>query len=94
MDLLPGTQIVYVPEHAEGDEAHPDCERGFVTSLSDDGSFAWCRYWSQAEPGELRTKANSKATLLDFLVVRDTVAQVKVDALIGELYRLGGPLNL
>ena len=52
-----GTQIIYVPSHAEGDTNHPDCEFGFVTSTTTLG--AYCRYWRKGEPGVLRTRANS-----------------------------------
>ena len=71
-----GTQIIYVPMHAEGNTEHSDCEAGFVTSLRKD--FAFCRYWSKHHPGELRTKANSEATPLDCLVVKDTRPQTEV----------------
>ena len=75
--MKPGTQIIYVPMHAEGDTEHPDCQAGFVTSLRDD--FAFCRYWSKHHPGELRTKANSEATPLDCLVIQDTRPQAEVN---------------
>jgi len=73
-----GTQIAYVPMHANGDINHPDVELGFVTSMSDHDT-AFCRYWSKAHPGELRTKANSEATPVDMLVEIQSVAQVTVD---------------
>jgi hypothetical protein len=69
--LTEGTQIIYVPMHANGDTGHPDCEAGFVTSVR--GTNAFCRYWSKHTPGELRTKANSELTPIDCLVVQDTV---------------------
>ncbi len=62
-----GDQIIYVPTHADGID-HPDAERGFVTSLAPNGTSAFCRYWSKANPRELRTKANSEATPIDMLV--------------------------
>lgn len=58
--LTRGTQILYVPMHAQGDTNHPDVEPGFVTSQR--GDVVFCRYWSKHAPGELRTKANSEAT--------------------------------
>lgn len=76
-DLQRGTQIIYVPTHAEGNENHPDCERGFVTSVKPDAAF--CRYWSKYHPGELRTKMNSELTPLDCLVVKKSVADSKVE---------------
>lgn len=77
MDYLQsGTQIIYVPDHAEGDAEHPDCEQGFVTSVR--GDMAFCRYWSNAHEG-LRTLANSEATPIRNLVVRDTRPQHVID---------------
>ena len=78
--LQPGTQIIYVPTHAQEDISHPDCEEGFVTRVKN--THAFCRYWSKYRPGELRTKANSEATPLDCLVIRDTVPQEEVDRMI------------
>ena len=81
-----GTQIVYVPLHANGNVDHPDCEAGFVTSLR--GDTVWCRYWSKHCPGELRTKANSEATPLDLLVFTDTRPQDEVDRIVATLLPL------
>lgn len=75
--LTPGTQIIYVPTHAAGDVTHPDAEAGFVTAVR--GDVAFCRYWSKAHPGELRTKANSEGTPIDMLVVQATRPQTAVD---------------
>lgn len=33
-DFRIGERILYVPNHAHGDAAHPDCERGVVTSTN------------------------------------------------------------
>ena len=85
-----GTQIVYVPTHANGDENHVDCEAGFVTEMKN--GYAFCRYWSKHYPGKLRTTANSELTDVTQLVERDTTAQHIVNALIVELYELGGEL--
>ena len=90
--MKPGTQIIYIPTHAEGDEDHPDADAGFVTSMRDD-DFAWCRYWSMHYPGVLRTKANSELTDITQLVERQTVPQHTVYALIEELYGLDGDLT-
>ena len=81
--MKPGTQVVYVPMHADGDENHPDCEAGFVTSIR--GEAAFCRYWSKHYPGELRTKANSELTPLNCLVIQDTRPQDKVDCILDAL---------
>lgn len=58
--LKRGDQIIYVPRHAKGDTDHPNCERGFVTSVRGDNAF--CRYWRKRLPFELRTTANSELT--------------------------------
>ena len=78
-----GTQIAYVPLHAE-DRFHPDVEYGFVTSVKE--SFAFCRYWRKFEPGVLRTTANSEATPKDQLIEIDSVPE---GVIIGHLKRLG-----
>lgn len=33
-DFTKGQRVVYVPLHAHGDLAHPDCERGAVSSVN------------------------------------------------------------
>lgn len=53
--LKPGTQIIYIPMHAKGDENHPDVEEGFVTTHRPGSDAVYCRYWSKHYPGELRT---------------------------------------
>jgi hypothetical protein len=83
--LQPGIQIIYVPLHAQGDTQHPDCEAGFVTSVRE--TVAFCRYWSKHTPGELRTKANSEATPLEYLVVQDTVPQEDVRKALVTIYK-------
>lgn len=55
-----GQQIIYIPNHADGDKQHPDCERGFVYKGGTE--FAWCRFWRKDAPGTLRTRANSERT--------------------------------
>lgn len=72
-----GTQILYVPTHAEGDIRHPDIEAGFVTSVK--GDTVYCRYWRK-DLSELRTKANSEGTPRDLIVIQESVAQWRVDA--------------
>ena len=39
----PGDRVLYVPNHANGDTAHPDCERGIVSSKN--SSFVFVRYY-------------------------------------------------
>ena len=55
-----GTQIAYIPNHADGDINHPDVEFGFVTSIR--GNVCFCRYWTKGHLGILRTTANSEGT--------------------------------
>jgi len=80
MTIKPGVQVTYVPTHAKGGLDHPDCEDGFVTSVGHD--FAWCRYWSRADPTQLRTRGNAEATYIQDLIVRDTHPQSEVDELL------------
>ena len=61
-DNLPkGTQIAYIPTHAEGDINHPDVEFGFIVRQAQDGDY-FCRYWNKRYPDELRTKSNWEKT--------------------------------
>lgn len=69
-----GTQIIYIPNHAE-DKNHPDAETGFVFGECKDPRSVFCRYWSKRNPFELRTKANSEATPVNCLFVKDTRPQ-------------------
>jgi len=80
-----GTQIAYIPLHAEGDINHPDVEFGFVVSERGDAHF--CRYWRRGHLGELRTVANSELTPSDNLVEYKSVSQDVVDNLKRYLYK-------
>lgn len=80
-----GTQIIYVPRHAEGSITHRDCEEGFITSVGRTEGDYFCRYWSKYSPGELRTKANSELTPGENLVVKDTHPQEEVDRFLESL---------
>ena len=75
-----GTQIAYIPDHANGDLDHPDVEAGFVTSWREGDQAAYCRYWSKVNPDELRTKANSELTPCRYLEEIDSCPQWRVDA--------------
>ena len=74
-----GTQIAYVPRHANGDIAHPDVEFGFVMSTSLKRDMHFCRYWRKGHLGELRTTANSELTPDDLLVEYQSVTQAVMD---------------
>lgn len=81
--LFPGTQIVYIPDHANGNIDHPDSQAGFVTAvcLNNDGNFCdyfYCRYWNK--DGTLRTRCNSEGTRSLNLVIHDKYPQSKIDA--------------
>ena len=76
-DLKPGTQIIYVPDHADGVD-HPDCEEGFITSGTKLGAF--CRYWSKNDLGKLRTMSCSELTPFKNLVIKNTNLQTVVDS--------------
>lgn len=69
-----GTQIIYVPDHAHGETAHPDCEEGFVTSVDPERNVAWCRYWMD-DANRLRTRSCSEMTPIENLVIEDTRSQ-------------------
>jgi len=59
-----GTQIVCIPDHADGNILHEDCEFGFVWKQhpSTDEPAHFCRYWRKNKLGELRTVSNSELT--------------------------------
>jgi hypothetical protein len=39
-----GRKVIYVPNHANDDAGHPDCEEGVITSINDTAVFV--RYGS------------------------------------------------
>lgn len=51
-----GTQILYVPNHADGDQDHPHVQQGFVTSVKEHTNTVFCRYWHM---GQMWTLPNS-----------------------------------
>ncbi len=83
-ELKRGTQIVYVPSHVNGDVRHRDFEEGFV---ADNGllnsisvpRYVHCYYWCRTDPFWLRTMANSQATPLECIVIKNTREQYKVE---------------
>lgn len=76
-----GTQIVYIPDHADGNILHEDCEFGFIWKQhpSTDEPAHFCRYWKKNNLGELRTVANSELTNDRDLKQIKSVPQSKVD---------------
>lgn len=90
MKLQRGTQIAYVPSHAEGNINHPDVEFGFVTSvrpsiLEPKVTLVFCRYWRKGELGVLRTTAGSESTPVDNIREHAAVQQSVVDELLKEM---------
>ncbi len=78
-----GTQIIYVPLHAEGDISHKDCEYGFITAVREDTVF--CRFWyAPCNNPALRTHVNSESCGKHLLVVQDTVDQEHVEQALKE----------
>lgn len=71
-----GTQIAYVPNHADGDITHADVQHGFVGVVTQGGAFCWYwlpkKYWTGSIPS-LRTKANSELTPFDNILIYDFV---------------------
>jgi hypothetical protein len=80
--LNEGDQIIYVPRHANGDINHPDCEKGFITSVR--GNTAFCRYFSKYNTG-LRTLSCSEATPTDLLVKQRHHSQRIIDKLMEKI---------
>jgi len=74
-----GTQIAYIPLHANGKITHPDVEVGFVTAEGV-AQTHFCRYWRKDRAGvELRTMANSESTPTSLLIEYQSVSQSVVD---------------
>ena len=79
----PWDQIMYIPDHAEGDASHPDVEYGFVTSVhpvKEDQVF--CRYWREKDGQmvDLRTKSCSMLTPANNLRKHVSVNKSRVEA--------------
>lgn len=83
MGFRKGNQIVYIPGHADN-MLHPDAEFGFITGFNQKGS-AFCRYWRNPDRDELRTKANSEATLIEMIKRCDLKPQAEIDELLIKL---------
>lgn len=84
MNLLPGTQVIKVPNPADKKVNLADCEIGFVTSGPNSQGDYFCRYWSKKNgslrrPLELRTKSCSELTPVRYLRIKYLVAQDYVD---------------
>lgn len=60
LGFRPGNEVTYIPLHAEGDVDHPDCEDGFVSSISPGGETVFVRFFRRGDIA-LRTIANSES---------------------------------
>lgn len=85
MQMAPGTQVVYIPNHAHADREHRDCELGFVEYHPPGSDMVHCRYFRRGTT-ELRTVANSEVTPLVNLEVEEHTDQ----ELVAELLRQYG----
>jgi len=83
-----GLQIIYMPMHISiyGID-NPEAEPGFIYSKQKihNAEFIFCRYWSKSDPHELRTKANSEATPIWRLVIKNTRPQELIQKAIEEI---------
>ena len=80
-EFVRGTQVLYVPDHAEGNPDHPDCEAGFVTrSARVEDRGVYVRYFHRS--GKLRTTANSEYTSPSHLIAWDTRPQIEITNLL------------
>jgi len=50
--MSPGDRVIYVPNHADGDRRHPDCEHGAITSIGEFTGYIFVLF-----DGDLRPKA-------------------------------------
>ena len=68
-DIRVGTQIAYVPPHANGDLGHMAVEYGFVAWMTPGLGACLCRFWRRDLPGVLRTTSCSEGVDTAYLVV-------------------------
>ena len=57
-DFKVGDPVTYIPNHADNDASHPDCERGHVSSLREDSDMVWVRF--QSATGQCCSPTNLK----------------------------------
>ena len=80
MRLKKGSQIAYIPNHADGDINHKDVQYGFVMSVKPNGIF--CRFFTNKKGGFLRTTANSELCSEENLVECETYSNEFIAKLI------------
>ena len=81
--FIRGTQVIYIPTHAEGNLCHPDCEEGFVTAHASVNTV-FVRYFYRGTD-ELRTIINSEATDMSYLVIKQLRPQEQIEDLLFSL---------
>jgi len=100
--IIPGTQVIYIPLHADHDPDHKDVEEGFVTSVRNDGRrvVVFVRFFRQRGSGlDLRTSNSSSSCDLHTLAFgcfrdQDTIDRMTSEALMqASLYWKPGMLD-
>lgn len=84
-DFKRGDQILYLPDHVNGNRNDPDVEAGFVTSIkeiSDGSTTIFCRFWRNRNCENLRTKANSEGCDVKNLIHYISIPQQKINHLL------------
>ena len=86
-------QVVYIPDHAEGDPYHKDSQWGFVTSVTP--RFVFCRYFyrEHVDPKmSLRTTGGSESTPPGLLIKMKTRDQEEINKLFCDLFWMGAKI--
>lgn len=87
----PGTQIMYMPNHANPFD--DNCEYGFIMRniISDNDEYVFCRFFHKAsgyvkgEHARLRTTANSEACRPEDLYIHTSRDQKMVDDMVKDI---------
>lgn len=82
--LTIGTQVAYIPDHAEGKIGHEAVEFGFIYRHAPDDDAAYCKYWRQDLKG-LRTVAGSELTQARHLITHTCVPVGQVQEALDQL---------
>ncbi len=76
-----GTQVIYIPDHADSDANHPDSKCGFVASEGRVAGAVFCRFWNE-DFSALETTDNSERTPIANLILERSVDQARVDEML------------
>lgn len=69
-DFKKGYKVLYIPNHADGDPGHKDCQRGVVSSVND--YFVFVKYDCLARKMETGDEPyTAQATKPDNLIILD-----------------------